>query len=357
MTVPRHGRIGPDFDRRAIRADPRERQRRHDIDVGGKGRSGIARRALEDAQGRLYPLHGNPVLDEIRRAGETSGRLARDHLNRMDGTFGSSRDRIEADQGAGRHDDLAAMCPGEIDQIGTGQQRTGAEHHDLLAGGQHRPADLIEDISRRTLDNEVGVSGQFVQRNQRTGDSFPIEPGLRLRRSLVVIAARASPGRPCASLRATVFPISPSPAMAIRFDGKLWCSCNGGFILVLDLGPHGIWRGSVPRQQRSRRLIDNNIGQAADDPFMGTRYTTDMPHARKFSQLFGSSTDTGDHLRGRDGISVSDVAENCAMCCRASAVKRSLTDRMTSRAPPSVHRLRTALPSRISRWMRVTSCA
>ena len=59
-------------------------------------------------------------------------------------------------------------------------------------------------------------------------------------------------------------------------------------------------------------LIDNNIGQAADDPFMGTRYTTDMPHARKFSQLFGSCTDTGDHLRGRDRIAVSDVAENCS---------------------------------------------
>ena len=75
VTVPRHVRIGPDFDRRAIRADARERQRRHHIDVGGESRGRVARRALEDAEGRLYSLHGNPVLDEIGRAGETSGGL------------------------------------------------------------------------------------------------------------------------------------------------------------------------------------------------------------------------------------------------------------------------------------------
>ncbi len=73
------------------------------------------------------------------------------------------------------------MRPGEIDQIGTGQQRTGAEHHHLLAGAQHRPADLIEDISRCTFDNEVGVPGQLIERDQRTGDTFSIEPCLRFR--------------------------------------------------------------------------------------------------------------------------------------------------------------------------------
>ena len=72
------------------------------------------------------------------------------------------------------------MRPRQIDQIGTRQQRTGAEHHDLLAGAQHRPADLVEDISRRAFDNEVGVVGQFIERDQRTGDAFAIEPGLCL---------------------------------------------------------------------------------------------------------------------------------------------------------------------------------
>src|SRR5439155_13541794 len=113
------------------------------------------RRALENTEGGFQALHGNPVLDEIGRAGETSRRLARDHLHRMDSAFGGSRHRIETDQGAGWHDDLTAMRSREIDQIGTGQQRTGAEDHDLLAGAQHRPAYLIEDISRRTFDNEV----------------------------------------------------------------------------------------------------------------------------------------------------------------------------------------------------------
>ena len=58
-------------------------------------------------------------------------------------------------------------------------------------------------------------------------------------------------------------------------------------------------------------LIDNNIGQAAHHLFMGTRYATEMSHARKFSQLLGSETDASDHLRSCDGISISDVAVNC----------------------------------------------
>ena len=72
------------------------------------------------------------------------------------------------------------MRPGKVDKLRTRQQRAGAEHHDLFAGAQHRPADLIEDRCRRAFDHEVGVIGQFIERNQRAGDAFATEPGLRL---------------------------------------------------------------------------------------------------------------------------------------------------------------------------------
>ena len=98
----------------------------------------------------------------------------------MDGAFGGGRYRIEADQRAGRHDDLATFRAGEIDQIGARQQRAGAQHHHLLAGVEHRPADLVEDRGRRAFDREIGVIGQFIERDQRNGNAFAIEPGLRL---------------------------------------------------------------------------------------------------------------------------------------------------------------------------------
>ena len=44
---------------------------------------------------------------------------------------------------------------------------------------------------------------------------------------------------------------------------------------------HLVWIGRAG-------LINDNIGQATHDPFMGTRDAADMSHTRKFSQLAGS---------------------------------------------------------------------
>ena len=46
-------------------------------------------------------------------------------------------------------------------------------------------------------------------------------------RSRVATAERTSPGKLSASLRATVRPMVPSPAMAIRLEGNGDCSCAG----------------------------------------------------------------------------------------------------------------------------------
>ena len=163
------------------------------------GNAAAASRAdpLNTHSADFNPSSEIPLLDQVGRAGETRRRLAGDHLHRVDGAFGGGRNRVEADQGAGRHDDLAASGAREIDELGTGQQRTGAEHHHLLAGAQHRPAYLIEDRRRRTFDNEVGMVGQIAERYQRTGDAFAVKPGLApwldpLQRT----PARARPGIP-----------------------------------------------------------------------------------------------------------------------------------------------------------------
>ena len=97
------------------------------------------------------------------RAEQSVDRLPRYQPHRMDGAFRRRGHRVEPDQGAGRHDDLAAMRAGEFDKFGTRQQRTGAQHHDLFAGAQHRPADLIEDRCRCAFDDEVGVIGQLIE--------------------------------------------------------------------------------------------------------------------------------------------------------------------------------------------------
>ena len=57
---------------------------------------------------------------------------------------------------AGRHDDLSAMLFRQGNEIGVRQQRTGAEHHDGLAGFQHGPADPLEERGGRAFDREIG---------------------------------------------------------------------------------------------------------------------------------------------------------------------------------------------------------
>ena len=93
----------------------------------------------------------------------------------------AAANRVEAEQRAGRHDDLAAMLPGERDQMWARQQGAGAEHHHPLAGGQHRGADVFEDGGRRTFDREIGMVGEFLELHQRALDPGRVEPGLRFR--------------------------------------------------------------------------------------------------------------------------------------------------------------------------------
>ena len=58
------------------------------------------------------------MVNDVGRAGEAPGRLARRHPYRMDGADRRGRYRIKPDQRARGHYDLPAMLAGELDQVG-----------------------------------------------------------------------------------------------------------------------------------------------------------------------------------------------------------------------------------------------
>jgi hypothetical protein len=70
-------------------------------------------------------------------------------------------------------------CSRALEQLGARQQRAAGEHHHLLAGGQHRAADLLEDFCRRAFDREVRMGGKFLERHDRHLDPLLVEPAPR----------------------------------------------------------------------------------------------------------------------------------------------------------------------------------
>ena len=159
--------IGPDLQRRLVRPDAGERQCDRDVEVGGKADRRLARRAIEDAQGLRDVLDADIVLGKIGRAGKTAHRLPRHHAHGLDFSFRRGGDGIEAEQGAGRHHDLAAMFAGEIDQMLVDEDGAGAEHQHGFAGSQERLGDGGQQARRRAFDHEIGERLQGFDRHHR----------------------------------------------------------------------------------------------------------------------------------------------------------------------------------------------
>ena len=108
--------VGPDIERGPVGADPGERERDRDVEVGRKADRRLARRSAENANRLGDVLDADVVLGKIGRAGKAAHRLSRDHADRADFAFGGRCDRVEAKQRAGRHHDLAAVLAGERDR-------------------------------------------------------------------------------------------------------------------------------------------------------------------------------------------------------------------------------------------------
>ncbi|MGY4477516.1 hypothetical protein ACVILL_004930 [Bradyrhizobium sp. USDA 3364] len=166
MGVARHGRVRPDLDPCAIGADAGERQRHRDVQVSRKALRGLARGPFEDAQRLGDAFNPDVVLDQMRRAKQARDRLPRHELYRMNGPDRRRGHRIEPDQRAGRHDDLAAMGSREFDEVLVLQQRADAEHHRGLAALDHRRHDRADHLARRALDHDVGDLGKLFDRHQ-----------------------------------------------------------------------------------------------------------------------------------------------------------------------------------------------
>ena len=114
--------------------------------------------------GSLIWFDVDVVLDQKRRAGETLNRLARHHPDRMDFADGGRRHRIEADQRAGRHHDLPAVLPRQIDQVFVLEQRAGAEHDRGFSLFHERRHDRSQKFCRRAFDDDIGDIGKPFDR-------------------------------------------------------------------------------------------------------------------------------------------------------------------------------------------------
>jgi hypothetical protein len=71
----------------------------------------------------------------------------------------------EAEQGAGRHHELAAMLAREIDEMLVDEDGTDAEHQRGLAGAQEGLGDGGQQARRRAFDHEIGQRLKLADRD------------------------------------------------------------------------------------------------------------------------------------------------------------------------------------------------
>ena len=107
-----------------------------------------------------------------------------------------------------------------------------------------------------------------------------------------------------------------------------------------------------------RSIINDNIWQAADNPFKGARYAADVPDSGKLGQPFSGKSNTRDHLRRSGGVSIVDVVENFFdMVPRFRGVSQLHSPQSFQSAAISSSVAKVPLPSRMFRWIRATSSA
>lgn len=103
--------------------------------------------------------------------------------------------RIQAEKGAGRHDDFSTRPFGHADQIVMHEKRADAERQKNLAAGKRRLRNLAKNRGRRAFDDDVGVIGKLIERHYRNLVSKSRHIGSRL-----VVIARTHRDKPKAWL-------------------------------------------------------------------------------------------------------------------------------------------------------------
>src|SRR5665213_3479640 len=110
------------------------------------------------------------LLDEVRRAVETAGRLAGDHPHRSDAAAQCRRlHRVERQERSGRHQDAAAVPPRQLDEVEIVEQRPAAQRDEGATVGERRFGDVAQMRRRRAFDDDVGRFPEAIERQHRHG--------------------------------------------------------------------------------------------------------------------------------------------------------------------------------------------
>src|SRR5262249_18777379 len=128
----------------------------------------------------VEPVNGDAVRLEIGCSAQTIRGLARDHAHGVNPPLRRCGDRVESQERSSWHDDLASPLLCQLHEFRSRQEGAGREHHHLLSGFQHRPADFFEDAGRRAFHGEIAMIGKRRRFHQRAVDPLGSEPSLAL---------------------------------------------------------------------------------------------------------------------------------------------------------------------------------
>ena len=194
---------------------PASAERRDHIDVVRETRRRPRARVPANTRfGCVQPLDRNPVLDQIGRAGETrSAACASPCVTEW---MSPSAAAVTASSPSSAPVGTMIWPPcalREFDQFRPRQQRAGAQHHDPLAGRQHRPANPLRSSRRariRPRDRHAREGrrarrpGRRSSRGRARPAPSPVARRTRRRASAPECPRRAgapAPGRRCQARR------------------------------------------------------------------------------------------------------------------------------------------------------------
>src|SRR5437660_3196260 len=181
MPVQRLLRRREDADPRLLRADPRERERGHHVDVRGESTARLGGGALEDQRLLRDGVEVDLLRLDPRRSGEAARWLARLHRDRVDRADARALDAVEAGDRRRRHVDAAALRRSEIDPVLAADQPSAREHDQVLAGRERPGRDLLTQVvlSGR-LDDEIAGADELVEREEGDGGPETFQKALGL---------------------------------------------------------------------------------------------------------------------------------------------------------------------------------
>jgi hypothetical protein len=165
VRIPRHARVGPDFNHGAVRPDTGQGQRGGDIHIGREALRGIKGIALENTRRAGDDADINLVLFKIGRPGQATRRLAGFDGDTFHIALSRGAHGIQAKQGAGGHNDPRTLGPRPFHQMHARQQSTHRRRHKDAPGFNRRSGDFLKHRSRRGFHHDI-ASGEF-----RVGDN------------------------------------------------------------------------------------------------------------------------------------------------------------------------------------------